>query len=74
MQQHLEQTIATETQSLLEQDKHPKNVYSTLLDAVEKAMLPVILSHTHDNQSQAAQYLGINRATLRRKLIRHGLL
>ena len=43
-----------------------------ILDAVEKPMLEVVMKHADGNQSKAAEWLGINRNTLRRKLLDHG--
>jgi Fis family transcriptional regulator len=41
---------------------------------VEKPMLDVVMRHAEGNQSKAAQWLGINRNTLRRKLLDHKLI
>jgi Fis family transcriptional regulator len=37
-------------------------------------MLDVVMRHAEGNQSKAAQWLGINRNTLRRKLLDHKLI
>ena len=55
-------------------DKDSTNLYRQILDQVEKPLLEVIMERTHGNQSRAAICLGINRATLRSKLKRHGLM
>jgi len=52
----------------------PSNIYRLVQDEVERPMLEVMMRYTHGNQSKAAQYMGINRATLRTKLKRHNLL
>jgi Fis family transcriptional regulator len=44
------------------------------LAAAEKPLLDVVLRHADGNQSKAADWLGINRNTLRRKLADHKLL
>jgi Fis family transcriptional regulator len=41
---------------------------------MEKPVLELIMKHANQNQSLAAAYLGINRNTLRKKLLDHGLL
>ena len=41
--------------------------------AAEKPLLDVVLRHAEGNQSRAADWLGINRNTLRRKLRDHRL-
>jgi Fis family transcriptional regulator, factor for inversion stimulation protein len=50
------------------------NIYDMVVLAVEKPMLEMIMTRTDCNQSQAADMLGINRNTLRKKLQQHGLL
>ena len=50
------------------------NLYRQVVDEVERPLLEVIMKHTRGNQSKAALCLGLNRATLRTKLKRHGLL
>lgn len=52
----------------------PSGIYDMVLTAVEKPLLEVVMQQTGDNQSLAAEYLGINRNTLRKKLQQHGLL
>ena len=52
----------------------PSHVYRLMMDEVERPMLEVMMRYTHGNQSKAAQFMGINRATLRTKLKRHNLL
>ncbi len=49
-------------------------VYDMVLSAIEKPMLEVVMSHCKSNQSSAAEFLGLNRNTLRKKLIEHKLL
>ena len=50
------------------------HLHRQILDLVEKPLLLETLKAFAANQSAAARALGINRATLRRKLMRHGLL
>jgi Fis family transcriptional regulator len=50
------------------------NIYDMVVLAVEKPMLEMVMTRTERNQSQAADMLGINRNTLRKKLQQHGLL
>lgn len=49
-------------------------VYDMVLFQVEKPMLSYVMAHCGGNQSKAAQILGLNRNTLRKKLLEHGLL
>jgi len=55
-------------------DSEPSNIYQIVLEVVEKPMLELIMQHADYNQSLAANYLGINRNTLRKKLSQHQLI
>ena len=55
-------------------DHDVTNLYRITVDELERPLLEVIMKHTRGNQSKAAMCLGMNRATLRSKLKRHGLL
>ncbi len=44
-----------------------------MIGLVEKPLLRAVLRETGGNQVRAAQILGINRNTLRKKLIEHGI-
>lgn len=46
----------------------PHAIYGMLLNCVEKPMLEYILNKVGGNQSKAAEVLGINRNTLRKKM------
>ena len=52
----------------------PTGVYDMVLRNVERPMLEIVLKHAGGNQTVAAEMLGINRNTLRRKLTDHDLL
>ncbi|ALK92947.1 Fis family transcriptional regulator [Limnohabitans sp. 103DPR2] len=52
----------------------PHGMYDMLLNAVEKPLLDVVMQQADQNQSRAAEWLGLNRNTLRKKLIEHKLL
>ncbi|WP_326543942.1 helix-turn-helix domain-containing protein [Pseudorhodoferax sp.] len=52
----------------------PHAVHTMIINAVEKPMLDVVMKHAEGNQSKAAEWLGINRNTLRRKLLDHKLI
>jgi Fis family transcriptional regulator, factor for inversion stimulation protein len=52
----------------------PSRVHDMVIAAVEKPLLDVVMQHAEGNQSKAAEWLGINRNTLRRKLLDHRLL
>jgi Fis family transcriptional regulator len=46
----------------------PHAVYDMLLNCVEKPLLQYVLQRAGGNQSKAAEILGLNRNTLRKKL------
>jgi len=49
------------------------NLYDMLLAEVEAPLFKATLEHTNGNQSRAAEILGLNRGTLRKKLKTYGL-
>lgn len=51
----------------------PHDMYELVLRQVEQPLLEAILEHTKGNQSKAAEYLGLNRGTLRKKLRTYNL-
>ena len=54
--------------------EEPSDIYDMVVRAVEKPLLIFIMDRAEGNQSRAAELLGINRNTLRKKLNEHGLL
>jgi Fis family transcriptional regulator, factor for inversion stimulation protein len=52
----------------------PHDIYDMVMSCVEQPMLEFVLERAGGNQSLAAEYLGLNRNTLRKKLQQHGLL
>lgn len=56
------------------QGQEPGGMYDMLLRVIEKPLIELVMQHTRGNQSKAAQWLGINRNTLRKLLLQHGLL
>ncbi len=51
----------------------PNNMYELVLRQVEQPLFEAILEHTKGNQSRAAELLGLNRGTLRKKLRSYNL-
>jgi Fis family transcriptional regulator len=52
----------------------PAAMYAMILQVVERPLLETVMKHAEGNQSRAAEWLGINRNTLRRKLVEHKLI
>jgi len=52
----------------------PGDLYDLVLGEVERPLFKVVMDYTHGNQSQAADILGINRGTLRKKLRTYSLI
>lgn len=52
----------------------PAGMYDMLVKAVERPLLDVVMAEADQNQSRAAEWLGLNRNTLRKKLLEHKLL
>lgn len=50
------------------------DVYEMVMSEVETPLLEVVMKYTRHNQTKAAQVLGLNRGTLRKKLKQYGLL
>jgi Fis family transcriptional regulator, factor for inversion stimulation protein len=52
----------------------PHSLHDMILAAAEKPLLEVVMKHAEGNQNKAAEWLGVNRNTLRRKLVDHKLI
>ena len=52
----------------------PDRMYDMMVRVVEKPLLEVVMQQAAQNQSRAAQWLGLNRNTLRKKLVEHKLI
>jgi Fis family transcriptional regulator len=51
----------------------PSDLYDLVLSEIEQPMLEVVMAQTRGNLSKAATFLGLNRATLRKKLKKYGI-
>jgi Fis family transcriptional regulator, factor for inversion stimulation protein len=50
-----------------------EDLYDVVLREIEAPLLNEVMRHCDDNQSRAAEMLGLNRATLRKKLKEYGI-
>jgi Fis family transcriptional regulator len=57
----------------LDGEKPASDLYDLVVQEVERPLLEIVMKHVKDNQCKAADMLGINRNTLRKKLKLHGL-
>ncbi|MGR8920953.1 MAG: helix-turn-helix domain-containing protein [Gammaproteobacteria bacterium] len=51
----------------------PADLYDLVIDQVERPLFEIVMRETGGNMSRAADMLGMNRATLRNRLEKHGL-
>ncbi len=58
----------------LQGEVQPTGLHDMMMRAVERPLLADVLKRCGGNQSLAAAWLGLNRNTLRKKLLEHGLL
>jgi len=49
------------------------DLYRLVLAEVEPPLLEAVLAYCQGNQTRASQLLGMNRGTLRKKLVQYGL-
>jgi Fis family transcriptional regulator len=52
----------------------PAELYDLVIGEVERPLFEAVMNYTRGNQSQAAAILGINRGTLRKKLITYSII
>ncbi len=51
----------------------PRGVYDMVLGCVERPLIVRMLQFAEGNQTRAAEYLGINRNTLRKKMAQYNI-
>ncbi len=51
----------------------PRGVYDMVLGCVERPLIQRMLAYADGNQTRAAEYLGINRNTLRKKMAQYNI-
>ena len=53
--------------------ERPCAVYDMVITCVEKPLIESVLHRVQGNQTKAAELLGVNRNTLRKKMKTHGI-
>ena len=73
---HIEECVRTSLEGYFKdlRGTEPDGMYDMMVKVVEKPLLEVVMQHAEQNQSRAAEWLGLNRNTLRKKLVEHKLL
>jgi len=51
----------------------PSAIYEMVIGCVERPLIEVVLNKSEGNQTRAAEMLGLNRNTLRKKMKQHGI-
>jgi Fis family transcriptional regulator len=73
---HIEECVRTSLEGYFKdlRGTEPDGMYDMMVKVVEKPLLEVVMQHAEQNQSRAAEWLGLNRNTLRKKLVEHKLM
>ena len=73
---HIEECVRTSLEGYFKdlRGTEPDGMYDMMVRVVERPLLEVVMQQADNNQSRAAQWLGLNRNTLRKKLVEHKLL
>jgi Fis family transcriptional regulator, factor for inversion stimulation protein len=73
---HIEECVRTSLEGYFKdlRGTDPDGMYDMMVRVVEKPLLEVVMHHAAQNQSRAAEWLGLNRNTLRKKLVEHKLI
>ncbi len=74
--QHLEDCVRSSLETYFSDlaGEEPHGMHDMLVRAVERPLLQYVMAQADHNESKAAQWLGLNRNTLRKKLVEHELL
>jgi Fis family transcriptional regulator, factor for inversion stimulation protein len=73
---HIEECVRNSLEGYFKDLKgtDPDGMYDMMVRVMEKPLLEVVMHHAAQNQSRAAEWLGLNRNTLRKKLVEHQLI
>ncbi|HCY17374.1 MAG: Fis family transcriptional regulator [Curvibacter sp. GWA2_64_110] len=73
---HIEECVRTSLEGYFKdlRGTEPDGMYDMMVRIVERPLLEVVMQQAEHNQSRAATWLGLNRNTLRKKLVEHKLI
>ncbi|MEO7127570.1 MAG: Fis family transcriptional regulator [Rhodoferax sp.] len=73
---HIEECVRASLESYFRdlRGTEPDGIYEMMVKVVERPLLEVVMHQADQNQSRAAEWLGLNRNTLRKKLVEHKLI
>ena len=73
---HIEEAVRTSLEAYFKdlRGSEPDGMHGMMIRTLEKPLLEVVMQQADSNQSKAAQWLGLNRNTLRKKLLEHKLI
>ena len=73
---HIEECVRASLESYFRdlRGTEPGGMYEMMVKVVERPLLEVVMDQADQNQSRAAEWLGLNRNTLRKKLVEHKLI
>lgn len=71
LREHVEECVRDYLQTL--NGETPAPLYETLIEEFERPLLTQVLSYCDGNNTRASNILGINRATLRKKLQKYDI-
>ncbi len=73
---HIEEAVRLSLESYFRdlRGTEPDSLHDMMVTVIEKPLLETVMHYAEGNQSRAAQWLGLNRNTLRKKLVQHRLL
>ncbi len=71
LSEHVEESMTQYFEAL--NGTPPSDIYRMVLEQVEDPLLRTVMNYSEGNQSRAAEILGMNRGTLRKKLKQYGI-
>jgi len=74
LQDHVKKIVTNYYKNAVEDNMTPEKVYELVMAEVELPLIEATMEYTGNNQFRAAQILGINRGTFRKKLKHYGML